>query len=245
MPKRRISQEGLKTIACVTMLLDHIGGTVVLACIQQGTGADRAALVEVYEILRTVGRLAFPIYAFLLVEGHSHTRNPARYALRLLIAAALSEIPFDLAIFGRITWENQSVMLTLLIGFLMLKTTEKCPELWVKIFAILPFAIAAELLGTDYGARGILVIALFAFTGALRHKRIIQFFGLWFIFSPDHLMMLNWLRGSFVTIQEFASLAVLPIALYGGHKTSKSRLLQWGFYLFYPAHLLLLYFLMK
>ena len=94
---------------------------------------------------------------------------------------------------------------------------------------------------SDYGADGILVIALFALTRELPHKKLLQFFGLWCIFSPSHLMALNWLGKFSVTVQELATLAMAPIALYDGRKTTKSKLLKWAFYFFYPAHLLVLY----
>ena len=81
MEKKCISQEMLKIIACVTMLLDHIGATMV-----SGYG------------LRIIGRIAFPIYCFLLVEGFTYTRNKAKYAMRLFVFALISEVPFDLAL---------------------------------------------------------------------------------------------------------------------------------------------------
>ena len=241
MRKLSLHQESLKLIACITMLLDHIGAVTVMACFETATGANRGALLELYEILRMVGRLAFPIYCFLLVEGSAHTRNPKRYVLRLLIAAVLSEIPYDLALYGSITWQRQSVMVTLLLGFIMLELIKKCPQTVLKLLAILPFAWMADAVNSDYGADGILVIALFALTRELPYKKLLQFFGLWCIFSPSHLMALNWLGKFSVTVQELATLAMAPIALYDGRKTTKSKLLKWAFYFFYPAHLLVLY----
>ena len=228
-------------IACVTMLLDHIGAVIVLECFHQATGATKGIWLEAYNLLRTIGRLAFPIYCFLLVEGVCRTRNPKKYGLRLLIGMLLSEIPYDLAFYGRVNWQEQSVMVTLLLGFVMLEIMKKCPKHLLKLLEVLPFAFAAEKLGSDYGAMGILVIAVFAFTQNLKYKHLWQFLGIWFIFSPNHLMMLNWLGGIHWTIQELAVFAVVPIALYSGKKATNSKLLQWVFYLFYPAHLLLLY----
>lgn len=241
MQKRGLSQENLKLIACVTMLLDHIGAVIVLDCFYRATGEAKGMLLDIYELLRTIGRLAFPIYCFLLVEGVSHTRSPKRYGLRLLIGAVLAEIPYDLAFSGRVDWEDQSVMVTLLLGFMMLEIMKKCPKPLLKLLIVLPFAMIAQKLGADYGAKGILVIALFACTRELEYKHLWQFFGIWFVFSPNHLMMLNWLGGIRWTIQELAAFAALPIALYRGHKSTASRLLQWCFYLFYPVHLLILY----
>lgn len=241
MKKRGLSQEGLKLIACVTMLLDHIGAVVVYECFLQAEGANKGTLLELYEMLRLVGRLAFPIYCFLLAEGDVHTCNPKRYGLRLLIAAVVSEIPYDLAIYGGISWQHQNVMVTLLLGFSMLEVMKKCRGVGLKLLAMIPFAVLAEILNTDYGADGIWLIALFALTRELPHKELVQLLGMWFIFSPSHAMMLNWIGGFRVTIQEWAVLAIVPIRLYNGRKEIKSKTVQWAFYLFYPVHLLVLY----
>ena len=96
-----LSQEGLKLIACVTMLIDHIG-----------------AVFFPYAIgLRIIGRISFPIYCFLLAEGVHHTRSPLKYGLRLLLVAVISELPYDFLFYGRFTWLRNSVMVTLLLGF--------------------------------------------------------------------------------------------------------------------------------
>lgn len=243
MQKRGLSQEALKLIACVTMLLDHIGAVIVLDCFENATGSNRGALLDLYEMLRIIGRVAFPIYCFLLAEGAAHSRNSKRYGLRLLIAAVLSEIPYDLAIYGTITWRHQSVMITLLLGFLMLEVMKRCPRLLQRLLVIAPFAWLTQWMNTDYGAEGIFVIALFALARRLPHRAVWQFFGLWCIFSPSHLMALNWLGGFSVTIQELAAFAVVPIMLYDGRKATKSKVIQWVFYLFYPAHLLVLHWI--
>ena len=227
MKKRVLSQEALKTIACITMLLDHIGATIVLNCVYRATGADRALWLDIYEALRTIGRLSFPIYCFLLIEGVFHTRNPKQYGLRLLTGAILAEIPYDLAFYDKITWAHQSAMVTLLLGFLMLEAMKKCPERLLKLFWVLPFAFAAEKLGTDYGAKGMMLIAVFAFTRGMKYKTLWQFLGIWYVFSPDHRMMFNWLGGIRWTIQELAVFAVIPIAFYSGQKTTNSKILQW------------------
>lgn len=241
MRRSGLPQEGLKLVACMTMLLDHIAVVVVMDCFEKATGTSREILLDLYEILRTIGRLAFPVYCFLLVEGHVHSRNPKRYGLRLSVGAILSEIPFDLAVFGVITLQHQSVMVTLLLGFLMLEAMKRSQHTFLSILTVVPFAFLAELLHTDYGADGILTIAMFYLTRGLPHRLLLQIFGLWCIFSPSHMMMLNWLGGFAVTMREWAVLAMLPIALYDGHKATKSKAVQWAFYAFYPVHLLVLY----
>ena len=219
MEKKRIPQEGLKLIACVTMLIDHIGAVLV-----PNMG------------LRIIGRLAFPIYCFLLAEGIAHTRNPKKYGMRLAVGALLSEIPFDLLFFGELTLEHQSVMVTLLLGFLMAMWAKKRGKM------LLPFAVcffAAELLGTDYGGIGVALVGLFVFSGEKPNK---------FLIRPICIVVLMLLMGSVkvtvgivhVPIQMFAVLAMIPIYFYSGMKISGSVWVQRAFYLFYPVHLAVL-----
>lgn len=212
-----LSQEGLKCIACITMLIDHVG----VVFFPQNLW------------LRIIGRLAFPIYCFLLAEGSHHTKNPAKYALRLFIGLLLAEIPFDLALYGQISWAHQSVMFTLLLAFSMAMVMNKLP-LPGKALAVIPFYIVAELLHTDYGGLGIVMAAVFIIGRELPEPLVIQTAGL-------AIANLAWFTTSI--IQPFAVAAMVPISLYSGKKASRSKLLQWAFYLFYPAHLLVLWLL--
>ncbi len=246
--KPGLSQEGLKLIACITMLLDHVGAFLIpdLFLMAANSGSPYAhAFLEAEELLRTVGRLAFPIYCFLLVEGVHHTRSPKRYGLRLAISMLLSELPFDLAVHGTFSWRNQSVMVTLLLGFLALQCMKRTGRIWLKLLLALPFAWLAEWMHTDYGGNGIWLMVLFDLTRACKHRGWLQFFGIWFLFSPFHGMMLNWIGGFSLTIQELAALAALPISCYNGVKKSQNKAVQWAFYLFYPVHLLILWAVCK
>lgn len=238
MKNRGLSQEGLKLIACVTMLLDHIGAVIVLELFYREPSGE---LLDLYEALRLIGRIAFPVYCFLLAEGSVHTRNPLRYGLRLVALMLLAEIPYDLAFYGGANWQNQNVMVTLLLAFLTLEAGKKCPNQLLKLLVAVPFAGLAELARGDYGAEGVLLVVLFALTREMPRRRLFQFLGMWFLFSPSHAMLLNWLGGIRITTQEWALLALIPISIYSGRKTTGSRAAQWGFYLFYPAHLLVLY----
>jgi len=144
MEKQPLSQEALKLTACIAMLIDHIG----------------AYLLPQYTLLRIIGRIAFPIFCFLLVEGVNHTRNPKKYLQRLAVGMVLSEIPFDLAFFrDGISWAHQSVMVTLLLGCIMVLLMHRSKG-FRKLLWLVPFYFAAEWLRTDYGGEGILLIAL-------------------------------------------------------------------------------------
>lgn len=242
MQKRGLSQEALKLIACMTMLVDHLAVIIVMGSLYSTHHGMR---LEIYETMRLIGRIAFPIYCFLLAEGSAHTHNPVRYGLRLAICALLSELPYDLALWGRITWQHQNVMVTLFLGFCALEVMKRCPNLPLKLLLALPFAALAEFAGGDYGAKGIMLVVLFALTRRIPHRHLAQVLGIWFIFSPNHAMFLNWMEQLSVTTQEWAVLAILPITLYDGRKVTKSKAVQWGFYLFYPVHLLALYLIAR
>ncbi len=215
MNNKPLSQEGLKLIACVTMLLDHVG----------------ALFFPHILWLRIIGRLAFPIYCFLLAEGAHYTKSPTKYALRLCVGLLLAEIPYDLALFGKISFAHQSVMFTLLLAFLMALIMKKLP-LWAKALAVIPFYFAAELLHTDYGGLGIMMAAVFLISRELPEAMIFQTAGIL-------LVNLAYFTTSF--IQPCAVAAMIPIGLYSGKKATRSKWFQFAFYLFYPAHLLILW----
>lgn len=223
MKKVGLSQEELKLIACVTMLLDHIGAVFL-----PGIG------------LRMIGRLAFPIYCFLLAEGAYYTRSRKEYGLRLLLGLLLSELPFDLLFFGRLTFAHQSVMVTLMLGFLYAAAMNYLPSKGYRILLLLPFAMLAELMNADYGGWGVATVGLFVITRESCNKWWLQ--ALW-------LVILSWIIGGIgvsvgpavIPIQMFSVAALIPIALYDGHKIANNIWIRRGFYLFYPVHLLILY----
>ena len=213
--RRGLSQETLKIIACGTMLLDHIG----------------ACLFPRQLWLRVIGRIAFPIYCFLLVEGVYHTKRPLQYLFRLTIGMILSEYFFDAALFGGWTWQHQSVIVTLVLAYIMVRFMLLIPPLWGKLLIILPFALAAELLNTDYGALGIALVAMFVLTRRMRHRSAIQAFC---------ICLLSVFYQGVPTLEPLAVMALLPIDFYSGRKAANSRVIQWTFYLFYPVHLAIL-----
>ncbi len=241
--KRGISGSTLKIIALVTMLIDHIGAVVVIRMMfaraaEMGVagGIIPDELYESYQLMRGVGRIAFPIYCFLLVEGFQRTRNKAKYALRLGVFALLSELPFDLAFSSTVLeFSYQNVFFTLFVGMLTLLVMERVEmrmcagerkgilSVAVRCIAIFLIpaagAIAAELLRTDYGAKGVLCIVIL------------------YLFRWNKPMQLIAGACSFLW-ESVASLAFLPIAFYSGQRGWN---LKYVFYMFYPLHLLILY----
>lgn len=219
MKKVPIHQETLKLIACLTMLIDHVGAVLI-----PNTG------------LRILGRIAFPIYCFLLVEGCSHTRSPKKYGQRLLAGVFLAELPFDFLFYGGFTWQHQNVMLTLFIGCVMILWIRRSGKLLLPLCTCF---LAAELLRADYGGLGIVLIGAFLIAASDLHTALLK---------TGLIAIIFWCMGGYsvpllnmrIPIQMFGLLALIPIAGYSGKKLMKSRRLQWAFYLFYPVHMLLL-----
>ncbi len=213
----------LKLIAIITMLIDHVGLGVVGRLMMTNPG-----LYDCYRIMRGVGRIAFPIFVFLLVEGLHNTRNIKKYALRLGIFALISEIPFDLAFHAKILeFTYQNVFFTLFMGLLVIWVMDNAVRVVEnKVFRILLMtaafvtgAVAAELLRTDYGAMGILCIAVI------------------YLFSRNRRLQL--IAGCIAFLWEAEALfAFIPIAFYNGRRGWK---LKYIFYVFYPLHLFLIY----
>lgn len=241
MKNKNLSQEGLKLIATVTMLIDHVGMVLVyewacLAIDRRSVYAEE--LCVLYDWMRLIGRIAFPIYCFMLVEGAHHTASLKKYRVRLLVGALLAEIPFDLAVTGRpVDFGYTSVMVTLFLGLLMIESMQKTPGLR-KLLWILPFYLLAELLQTDYAGHGMLLIAMLELTRAHEKERLLRLIG----FSVLLWFGLEIPVGPFMVPMElFGILSMVPMYCYSGRKVTRSKGVQWAFYLFYPVHLLVLW----
>ncbi len=223
----------LKWIAIVIMFLDHAGASLleVFALNIYGNSPLAGQIDNLYfwyevdQMLRIIGRTAFPIFCFLLVEGAVHTHNPKKYLFRLAVFAAVSEIPFDLALHNQmIFWANQNVFFTLLAGLLVIQVFQRYPaEGWKGMLALAVMAVAAEACGTDYGAIGVVVIAVMYL---LRERPLASC-----ILSLILLTLLN-------RMELYSIPAFLAMALYNG---TRGRQPKYFFYAFYPVHLLLLW----
>ena len=221
-----LSGTALKLIACVTMLIDHIGAS----CIEAGLGTAAncpVSLLEMDRILRLIGRLAFPIFCFLLVEGFLHTHDGKKYIRRLLLFGAVSEIPFDMAFF-RVPFYggHQNVYWTLALGMIAMAAMQHFQDAagrltWQGGAAAVACALAAELAATDYGAIGVALIAALYLTRNSRTQQSILGAG----------MMLFELT---------APLAFVLTWFYNGQRGRCPQWAKWAFYLLYPVHLVVL-----
>ena len=240
MEKRRfdISSAGLHILAMVFMLMDHLWATVF-------TNAGW---------LTAVGRLAFPIFAFMIVEGYTHTKNLKKYVLRLLVFAVITEIPFNLMVGNSVIYyTHQNVLWTFLIGIGLIHINElarKKEKLWLNALTMALTTIAGFALGfvtfVDYNAAGILTVLLFYFfRGRKWWCYLGQLVGLYYI-------NVELLQGLFFEVTLFGheieivqqGLALLSLAfiwLYRGRQGKKSKAFQYFCYAFYPAHMLILW----
>ena len=237
-PCRSLSFSGtaLKTIACITMLVDHIGASCIEAGIltpglDVGTlSQDTLSAYPLYRldmVLRFTGRLAFPLFCFLLVEGFVHTHDVKRYVQRLLLFGLVSEVPFDLAFFRTpFAPQHQNVYWTLALGVLAmagLKRFEKENGLpgWQGLVWAGGCAVLALVARTDYHAIGVLIICALYMARADRKRQC--------------------LAGAVLFLFELtAPLAFVLVLFYNGQRGACSPLLKKAFYWFYPVHLLVL-----
>lgn len=217
----------LKIIAMISMVLDHVGDLFFPGALW----------------MRMAGRIAMPVFSFCIAEGYIHTRDRKSYLRRMGLFALISEIPFDLAFEGRIGFSHQNIMLTFCIAILALELFDRirgekpagrdrypAGRTLAGILAVLAMAILALLLRADYTIFAVLAVFLF-YVLRNRHPLVRSFAGTAFLAMTR-------------TMGYYAAtgLSFIPLALYNG---KKGRGLKWLFYIFYPGHLLLLYFLKK
>ena len=224
--KKTLTMRELKIIAYVTMLIDHIGAIIVIRLLQNyhmlNLPISYESLRIFYMGLRLIGRIAFPIFCFNIVEGYLKTRDIKKYIFRLLIFALVSEIPFDLALYETpFYWGYNNVIWNLLIGLLCIFWSEKLARnnhlLTIIIFAL--GGALATIIKSDYYYFGVLFVYLFYVTKGNDFARNIS-------------------MGIATSWEITGPLALIPIQKYNGQKgMSTGRWLYW----FYPAHFLMLY----
>lgn len=246
-----ISGFTLKMIAVVSMLIDHSAATILermLIYAPEGQypfiDSHWMGWYNVYIFLRIIGRFAFPLYCYLIVEGFLHTRSVAKYAGRLFLFALISEVPFDLA-FNRSIWDMSynNVFFTLFLGLAAIALIKLVNDhmvwkggsrlkggLFLLLRCVIDMAVifvcmiaAEDVLCTDYGAAGVAAIVLmYLLRGYPKTSFVLA------------VLLLAAMCG---VIEAAALLMVVPFAFYNG---TRGRQVKYFFYVFYPAHLLIL-----
>lgn len=217
-----------------------------------------ATLISGNEWMTCIGRLAFPIFAFMIVEGYFHTKSLKKYVLRLLVCAVISEIPFNIVMGSSIIYPfHQNVIWTFLIGILCIFLNEKARKtnkMVIRIFTGLGTVILGSIMGliffVDYFHAGVLTILVFYFFRGRKWWCFLgQLVGLYYI-NMELLSGLSYeivLFGQtfFIPQQGFALFALILIWLYRGKQGPYNSYFKFIYYGFYPIHLLILGLLSK
>ena len=203
--------------------------------------------------MTAVGRIAFPIFAFMLSEGYFHTHNFKKYLKRMVIFALISEIPFNLMMGGSLIGPfHQNVMLTFIIALLGMKAMDQIRskgKLWLSILGCALVVLICFLLGfglfVDYYGTGILMVFIFYFFHGDKWWCYLGQFVLMYWLNVELLGGLCYNVNIFghnveVVEQGLALLALIPIWLYRGKQGYHSKPFQYFCYAFYPAHMLVL-----
>lgn len=220
----------LKIIGIVTMLCDHTGDV----------------FIGHFSFLNLIGRIAFPIFAFQIVQGYIHTHNVKKYALRLFAFACISQIPFMLFLSAFYDNYYLNIFFTLFLGVICLYGFDKIENRYLRnLFAILICAIG-HFIQVDYGAYGIAIIFLFyVFSKIFPNKKALMCFVFTLVTTIKYLPdIISYSSVAYVYIFciIFTCIALIPICTYNGKQGPKIKYL---FYAFYPLHLLLLHFFTK
>ncbi len=238
MKKAGLSSFALHILAMAFMLTDHIWLTLV---------TDNLWMT-------CIGRLAFPIFAFLATEGYFHTHSLKNYLIRLAALAVISEVPFNLMAYGEIFYPlHQNVIWTLLIGVIGISIMERAKakgSLTLSIITDAAVIIVGAALGylcfTDYYGAGVLTVFVFYFFkdksvwSCLGHTVFLAVIN--GVLLPGQQLPLSLLGLSLhIPLQLFAVLSLIPIWLYNGRQGISSKLWRYACYAFYPVHMLILY----
>ncbi len=229
--KKGISGSTLKIIAMVTMLIDHIGAALLEIgympyLLNKGDTLLYEQWADIDMLMRLVGRMAFPIFCFLLVEGYFHTKDVKKYLGRLFLFALISEVPFDLAFSKTVfTMHYQNVFFTLFLGLLGITIYDKCEKKGKGILSLLSLCgcgMLAVVLNTDYSFTGVVVV--FAFYLFYNNEVVRNIASSIAILGAGAIEIASYI-------------AYIPIHFYNGERGLK---LKYVFYIFYPLHLLIL-----
>ena len=225
---RVVNGSGLKMIAMIVMLIDHLAAFLFYNNPQfiEPLFELRNKPITLYFLFRLIGRIAFPIFAFLLVEGFQHTRSVKKYLRNILLFAIISELPWNLVHGGH--WYcvgNQNVFFTLLLGGCGLYVIENVREISKQAFMLIGLLVLSIFLRADYGVSGYGFILMIY---ALRKNELVR------AIVGSCMLGSRWIAG----------LAFIPISMYNGERGFiQGKYMKYLFYAFYPLHLMVIYVL--
>ncbi|NMO96501.1 TraX family protein [Paenibacillus lemnae] len=205
----------MQVLAMLTMLVDHVG----------------LVFFSDQEIWRIIGRIAFPVYVYALVQGYQHTSSRRRYFIRLGIIALISQLPYQLAL----NPNGLNVVVTLAAGGLVLQAMDKTKSFSSAVLIAAAAALVMDLLNFDYGAYGLFLILIFRYTSS--HMLVIWHLLLNLMF----LYLYGW------ELQMW-SLAPTLLMVYGPliwKRLEDARVHPWVWRSFYPLHMVIIAILQR
>ncbi|MEE1186334.1 MAG: TraX family protein [Acutalibacteraceae bacterium] len=220
-----LSGATLKLIAIISILADHVNKAIIYPCLE----SNRGFLATLSDIFDIIGRIAFPLFCFMIVEGFFKTRNRKKYLLNLLIFGVISEVPFDMFTTGSFynaNWQNVMFTLALVLGTIWIidilkhKMENKPKVLWyiVSLLIVMVMCIVTMMLSLDYEHHAILMGYVFYL---FYNKPLLQIpFGCLSVYD-----------------QPWSLLGFGLILTYNGKRGKQNKMLN---YWFYPVHLLIL-----
>lgn len=209
----------LKIIACISMVIDHIKYAI----------PSTQNYVTIY-----FGRIAFPIFAFLITQGYIHTSDIKKYYKRIIIFALISQIPFMLfrTLVGE--WKMLNIMFTLLLGLIAITIYDKLSKKYISIPICILIIILGKYLKVDYEWFGVALVFLFYI---FRNNKILLSYSyislvlVWFYYD-------GILKFSYTMYFISYLIPLIFILLYNGKQGKK---IKYFLYWFYPAHMIILY----
>lgn len=221
-----LSSNALKLIAMTAMVIDH---------------ASVIFLGPEPNIWRGIGRIAFPIFAFMIAQGAVHTKNKLLYAVRLLAFCFISEVPYDMAFHGTfLEFTGQNVYFTLFLGLISVYCLDFFRKNRLGVLGVITTVacgLGAHFLASDYGFMGVVVITLMYMFSTI--KTGVRYLGFALSALVTVFVYIFPLNIGIIPSQVYAVFCVIPLALYNGKRGKKMN--KYFFYAFYPAHILILY----
>lgn len=232
----------LKIIAMITMLIDHIG----------------FAAFHHVTYFNVIGRMAFPIFAFQISEGYTHTKNLKKYVARLFLFALVSQPSFQLFHSLASSEIALNIFFTLLTGLIAMivydkiinmKTSflqghakiEKTFKQVIALFIVALFGVLAEVCKFDYGFFGILIIFLFYRFRNSKISMVISFVAVCVLKYTIRILHFGY-HYYYILLCLFTILPIVFLCLYNG---KQGRKIKYFLYFFYPVHLLVLYLIFR
>ncbi len=226
----------LKIIAILTMTIDHIGSCFGLIYKDNKVYFSNILEQDTYSFMRAIGRIAFPIFCYLIAEGFIYTRCLWKYALRLFIFALISQIPFNLLLYKNPFYIGGylNVYFTLFIGLVVIFLADRIIDQWKNnpntiyfascVIILICAMCIAELLHTDYGAFGVLLIFIF------------------YISRNKLLAICLCVAGNILLLSNTSELyALLALPLIFMHNKKRGPNIKYIFYAYYPVHMLIIF----